>query len=144
MLTFDVSIIGPWVAAKTGGTWGEGRGQGIGKIVDGKLIAGVLYEDFNQANIFCHIAGEGNWADRGFLGIIFHYPFIQLKVRRITVPIDGKNDKSIKLVEHMGFKLESRLEQATLDSDLLLYRLFKDECKYLKGKYVQSLRATST
>jgi RimJ/RimL family protein N-acetyltransferase len=139
MLTFDASIIGPWVSEKTGGTWCAGRGQAIGKVVDRKLVAGVLYEDFNKANVVCHIAGEGNWADRRFLAIIFDYPFNQLKVRRITVPIAGNNAKSIKLVEHMGFQLESRLEQATLDSDLLLFRLFKDECKYLKGKYADSI-----
>ena len=139
MLTFDVSIIGPWVSERTGGSWCAGRGQGIGKLVDGKLVAGVLYEDYNRANVVCHIAGEGNWADRRFLGVIFDYPFNQLKVRRITVPIAGNNAKSIKLVEHMGFQLESRLEQATLDSDILLFRLFKDECKYLKGKYADSI-----
>jgi RimJ/RimL family protein N-acetyltransferase len=139
MLTFDASIVGPWVAEKTGGSWCAGRGQAIGKLVDGKLTAGVLYEDYNGANVVCHIAGLGNWADRRFLGVIFDYPFNQLKVKRITVPVCGSNVKSMKLVEHMGFVLESRLEQATLDSDLLLYRLFKDECKYLKGKYADSI-----
>jgi RimJ/RimL family protein N-acetyltransferase len=139
MLIFDASIVGPWVSEKTGGTWCAGRGQAIGKLTDGKLVAGVLYEDFNGANVVCHIAGKGQWADRRFLAVIFDYPFNQLKVRRITVPVDGKNIKSQKLVEHMGFVLESRLEQATLDSDLLLYRLFKDDCKYLKGKYADSI-----
>jgi RimJ/RimL family protein N-acetyltransferase len=139
MLIFDASIVGPWVSKKTGGSWCDGRGQAIGKVVDGKLVAGVLYEDFNRANIVCHIAGEENWADRRFLAVIFDFPFNQLKARRITVPIDGKNVKSQKLVEHMGFVLESRLEQATLDSDILLFRLFKDECKYLKGKYADSI-----
>lgn len=139
MLTFDASIIGPWVSEKTGGSWCAGRGQGIGKLVDGKLVAGVLYEDYNKANVVCHIAGEGQWADRRFLAIIFDFPFNQLKVKRITVPIAGNNANSIKLVEHMGFQLESRLEQATLDSDILLFRLFKDECKYLKGKYADSI-----
>jgi RimJ/RimL family protein N-acetyltransferase len=139
MLTFDASIVGPWVSQKTGGTWCEGRGQAIGKLVDGQLVAGVLYEDFNGANVVCHIAGEGKWADRQFLAVIFDYPFNQMKVRRMTAPINASNARSVKLVEHMGFVLESRLEQATLDSDLLLYRLFKDECKYLRGKYADSI-----
>jgi len=144
MVFFDASIIGPWVAEKTGGSWCVGRGQAIGKLKDGNLVAGVLYEDFNGANVVCHIAGEGGWADRRFLGIIFDFPFNQLKVRRITVPVNGDNEKSIRLVEHMGFKLESRLEQATLDSDILLYRLFKDECKYLRGNYGKSIGSTTT
>lgn len=135
MITSDVRLIGPWVAEKTGGTWCYGRGSGLGKIKDGKLVAGVLYEDYNGANVVCHIRGEPGWADRRFLGIIFDYPFNQLNVKRITVPVNSTNKESIKLVTHMGFTLESGLAQATPDGDLLLFCLFKKDCKYIRGKY---------
>ena len=135
MITNDVRLIGPWVAEKTGGTWCYGRGSGLGKIKDGKLVAGVLYEDYNGANVVCHIRGEPGWADRRFLGIIFDYPFNQLNVKRITVPVNSTNKESIKLVTHMGFTLESGLAQATPDGDLLLFCLFKKDCKYIRGKY---------
>lgn len=137
-LCFDDDIIGPWVASKTGGTWCKGRSSSIGKIVDGKIVAGVLYEDFNGANIMCHIAGEGAWACRKYLNIIFDYPFNQLKVKRITVPVASTNAKSIGLVEKMGFIIDAKLAQATPDGDLLVYRLFRDECKYIKGNYGKS------
>jgi RimJ/RimL family protein N-acetyltransferase len=104
----------------------------------GKLMAGVLYEDWNGANVVCHIAGEGNWATRDFLGVIFDYPFNQLKVRRITVPVNSDNEKSINLVNRMGFQLECTLAQAIPSGDLHLFRLFRDECKFLKGKYALS------
>ena len=135
MITNDVRLIGPWVAEKTGGTWCYGRGSGLGKIKDGRLVAGVLYEDYNGANVVCHIRGEPGWADRRFLGIIFDYPFNQLNVKRITVPVNSTNKESIKLVTHMGFTLESGLAQATPDGDLLLFCLFKKDCKYIRGKY---------
>lgn len=135
-LCLDAEIVGPWVASRTGGTWSPGRGTAIGKLDDqGKLIAGVLYEDWNGANIVCHIAGEGNWASRQFLNVIFDYPFNQLKVRRITVPVGSTNIKSIHLVTRMGFALESTLAQAIPGGDLLLYRMFRSECQYLRGKY---------
>jgi len=98
-------------------------------------VAGVLYEDYNGANVVCHIRGEPGWADRRFLGIIFDYPFNQLNVKRITVPVNSTNKESIKLVTHMGFTLESTLAQATPDGDLLLFCLFKKDCKYIRGKY---------
>lgn len=75
-ICFDPQIVGPWVSKKTGGTWSEGRGTAIGKIKDGKLIAGVLYEDWNGANVICHIAGDSGWACRMYLGLIFDYPSI--------------------------------------------------------------------
>lgn len=135
-LCLDAEIVGPWVASRTGGTWSPGRGAAIGKLDDqGNLIAGVLYEDWNGANIMCHIAGEGNWASRQFLNVIFDYPFNQLEVRRITVPVGSTNIKSIHLVTRMGFALESTLAQAITSGNLLLYRMFRSECQYLRGKY---------
>lgn len=141
MIFFEAGIIGPWVCEKAGGTWIPGRGTAIGQIKDGDITAGVLYEDFNGANIMCHIRGEQGWANRRFLGVIYDYPFCQLKVKRITVPVASTNQESIRLVEHMGFTLESRLERAIPDSgDLLLYRMFAEECKYIRGRYALPAR----
>ena len=134
-LFYDAEVIGPWVCERAGGTWLPGRATAIGQMKDGQINAGVLYEDYNGANVVCHIAGEGLWANRRLLATIFDYPFNQLKVRRITVPINSTNTKSINLVNRMGFKLESTLAQATPEGDLCLFRLFWDECKYLEEKY---------
>jgi RimJ/RimL family protein N-acetyltransferase len=113
----------------------SGRGSAIGRVVDGELVAGVLYEDWNGTNVVCHIAGDGNWASRLFLGVIFDYPFNQLNVKRLTVPVSSVNAKSINLVTRMGFELECTLEQATPDGDLHLFRMWRDDCKFLRGKY---------
>lgn len=139
MLCLDASRVGPWVCERAGGTWVPGRGTAIGRLVDGELVAGVLYEDFTHANIVCHIAGVGNWATKGYLGAIFHYPFAQLKVRRITVPVCSTNLRSIALVTRMGFTIEARLSRATPAGDLLLFAMFKDECRFLGGRYAVSL-----
>ena len=138
-------LIGPWVSERTGGTWTPGRGTAIGKVAhDGTIQAGALYEDYNGANIVCHIAGDGNWATREFLRVIFDYPFRQLGVKRITAPIASTNVKSVNLVTRMGFTLECTLAQATPDGDMFLFRMFRDECKYLRGKYGQSISTSST
>ena len=141
-LCVDAETVGPWVAEKTGGAWTPQRGAAIGKISDNTLVAGVIYEDFNKVNVVCHIAGEGVWATREFLNAIFDYPFNQLKVNRITVPVDGSNAKSIALVERLGFKIEARLLRATPTNDLLIYAMFKDDCKYIKGEYLGKIGIT--
>lgn len=138
-LCFDASIIGPWVCEAVGGTWYKERATAIGQTVNGKLNAGVLYEDWNGVNVVCHIRGVGNWASREFLSTIFDYPFNQLKVKRITVAVHDDNAPSIRLVKKMGFALESKLEQANpRGGDILVFRMFRDECKYLRGKYAAS------
>lgn len=139
MLCLDAARVGPWVCERAGGTWVEGRGSAIGRLVDGELVAGVLYEDWNGANVMCHIAGAGNWATRHYLGVIFHYPFCQIGARRITVPVCSTNAKCIAMVERMGFTMEARLHRATPVGDLLLFVMFKDECKFLGGRYAESL-----
>jgi len=136
IITTDASLVGPWVCARGGGNWFPGRGTAIGKLdKNANLIAGVLYEDWNGSNIVCHIAGEGNWATKEFLNVIFDYPFNQVGAKRITAPVAESSIESIKLVTRMGFKLECNLKQATPTGDLLLFVIFKDDCKYLKGKY---------
>lgn len=141
ILCLDEKIVVPWVYAKTGGAFTDTSTRGIGKMDNkGQLQAGVAYELCNGVNIYCHIAGLGNWACREFLAVIFDYPFNQIGVRRITVPVCSTNTASKKLVQKMGFKLESTLSQATPGGDMLIYRMFKDECKYLRGRYAKRLK----
>lgn len=130
--------VGPWVCERAGGSWVNGRGSAIGLEHAGELIAGVLYEDWNGAHVVCHIAATGNWASRQYLGTIFDYPFNQLGVNRITVPVESANQACIRMVRHMGFEQEATLLRAGRTGDLLLFRLFKNDCRYLKGKYALS------
>jgi len=144
VLCLDAERVGPWVCDRAGGTWVKGRGTAIGRLVDGELVAGVLYEDFTGPNVVCHIAGDGNWATRGYLGVIFDYPFNQLGVKRITVPVCSANLRCIALVKRMGFIMEARLSRATPAGDLLLFAMFKDDCRYLGGRYGKEFSACCT
>lgn len=131
-LSFDAEEIGPWVCDGTGGTWISGRGTAIGRLSGGRLVAGVLYEDWNGANVVCHIRGIGNWATRDYLRIIFDYPFNQLGVRRITCPVDSSNTVSNHFVSRLGFSLECSLVGATPSGNLNIYRMTRDECRFLR------------
>ena len=107
-----------WVAKRVPGDFGQA--QGIGWQRDGRIIAGVIYEDFNGVNVFCHIAAEGALT-RPFLWTIFDYPFNQLRVKRITVPVAATNGRSMRFVQHLGFRFEARLTDAHPSGDLLIY-----------------------
>tara|TARA_R110000868_G_scaffold247991_3_gene504353 strand:+ start:7868 stop:8314 length:447 start_codon:yes stop_codon:yes gene_type:complete len=143
-LSFDAELIGPWVAERTGGKWTKGRGSAIGKIKDGELVAGILYEDSNGTNIMGHIAGEGQWLDKTLLWIMFDYPFRQLGVNRITASVNSDNVKSIAFLERIGFIMEARLHGATSKGDILLFRMFKSECKYLESRYGKTAIGTTS
>ena len=129
------AVVGPWVCARIGGTWINGRGTTIGLQRSGELVAGILYEDCNGVNVNMHVASDGSrrWMTRELLHFAFWYPFEQLGVKRVTGTVPASNDDARRLDEHLGFVLEARLEKAHPDGDLLIYRMFRHECKWLRS-----------
>lgn len=133
-VTFDEDIVGPWVCERAGGQYQPGRFKAIGRVKDGKIVAGVLYEDTNGVNVFCHIAGEGRWANRHFLWLIFHYPFVQLGLNRITTVIEPQNTVSQEFTQRLGFEIETKLKDSHPLGDLWVLRMFKRDCRWLEKK----------
>jgi RimJ/RimL family protein N-acetyltransferase len=108
--------------------------QGIGLQKDGELIAGVIYDDYNGSNVWMHVAARPGkqWLNREYLHACFYYPFIQLGVKRISGWVEASNADARRFDEHIGFKQEAVLSNAARDGgDVIIYRLFKDECKYV-------------
>ncbi len=138
-------VIGPevvsWVAEKTNEFGNFGCATGIGWQAKGMLIAGVAYAEWNGANVVCHIASNGSkrWLTRKYLQTIFDYPFNQLCVKRITVCVGEGNKDSRRFVTHLGFELEATLRNAHPTGDLLVFRLFKDDCRWISPAFCKPL-----
>lgn len=129
-MIFDPDIIGPWVCARHGGTYVHGSASAIGRVRDGEIVGGIIYEDFNGANVICHIASEGrSWLNRTFLWMIFDYPFRQLKVKRMTAPIASVNRQARRFVERLGFEEECALKDAHPEGDLIIYRMVQSNAR---------------
>ena len=134
MISLDADVIGPWVANHSGGDWHPNKGVAIGWLSSGAIVAGTIYEQWNGAQVVCHIAGVGNWLKRQYLWTIFDYPFNQLKVKRITAPVSSSNTKCRKFLEHLGFTAEATLKDADPGGDLIIYKMTRDECRWLRMK----------
>lgn len=131
------SVVGPWVTAKAGGTWVPGRGATIGLAsLEKGLLAGVLYEDWNGANVLMHVAAAPGreWLCREFLWYCFHYPFVELGVKRVTGIVPSTNLEARRFDEHLGFTLEATLKDAHPTGDLLVYAMRKEDCRWLNIK----------
>ncbi len=141
ILTGRDELVGPWVCKRTGGEWWPGMGTAIGLEQDGKLIAGVLYDNYNGANIQMHVAGEGRrWLNRDYLRFCFHYPFNQLKVKRITGIVPSVNDDALKFDTHIGFRYETTLRDAHPDGDLIVLVMRREDCRWIgddHGKQIE-------
>lgn len=131
-------VIGPgvveWVASQmTRPGQYENSPIGIG-IRDGKgYLAGVVYEGYNGVNINMHVAAaRANWMTRQYLYICFHYPFVQLACTRISAFVEDENEAALRFDKHLGFTEECRLERAYERGDIVVLRMFKEDCKWLR------------
>lgn len=104
----------------------------------GELTAAVAYTGFNEAQMVMSVAIKKSPSKR-FFAMMFDYPFNRAPVNRLTAFIRSDNEKSINLAQRCGFVLESTMKQATLDADMLVFRLFKNECRFLDHKYQKLL-----
>ena len=134
---------GHWTAEQTKGKYFEANSQSIGLKQNGEFVAGVIYENWNRRTITCHIAISGRLTPR-YLAVIFDYPFNVCDVKKIIVPVDSTNSKSVNLVEKMGFTEEARIKDGMADGDMILYTLAKNDCKYLGERYEKRTSRTAS
>ncbi len=139
IVTEPKEAIAKFVADGIGHVHGYQNYSAIGLEQDGKLVAGVVYTDFNGRNITAAIYGVGKkWLNREFLWFMFWYPFEQAGAERITATIEVFNKESHNLVQRLGFTHEATLQRAGRFGDLCVYRMFRDDCKWLKElRYVR-------
>jgi RimJ/RimL family protein N-acetyltransferase len=126
--------IGHWVAQKIEGGYFAEQSSAIGLMKDGKILAGVIYENWNKQTVFCHIAIQGRLT-KSYLKAIFDYPFNVLNVQKIIVPVVTDNQKSIKLVTNMGFAEEARIKDGSPLGDIIFMTLAKKDCRFLGVHY---------
>lgn len=134
----DRHVVGPWVADRINGQFWAENSAAIG-LYRGKLVAGVIYENYNLASVVCHIAVEGALTPT-YLAAIFDYPFNVLGVRKIVVPVAESNLQSIDFVSKLGFTKEAQLLDAHPDGSLLLFTMNREQCKFIGERYGKRLK----
>lgn len=127
----DAARVGAWCAQRAGFIV-HPTDAAIGLERDGKLIAGVVYQDYNGVNIAMHVAAEGkNWLCREYLWFCFYYPFVQLGVKRVTGMTAGNNEIALRFQLNLGFEREFTMKDAHPDGDLVILKMTRDKCKWL-------------
>lgn len=112
------------------GTIGVLAGRATGE----EILAGIVYDNFNGANICMHVGAKPgvNWVSRKLLHLAFDYPFRQLGCRRVTGLVPESNVAARRFNEHLGFKVEARIRAGAMDGDVLIYAMFREECRFLQ------------
>jgi RimJ/RimL family protein N-acetyltransferase len=102
----------------------------------GEIQALVLYGDYTPENLQMHIASRSpKWCKRGVLRGLFHYPFEQLRVGRVTAITSKGNKRARRFLERLGYRLEG-VHPKMLSGGRAgcSYGLIKDDCKWLQTK----------
>lgn len=127
----DEERIAQWVQERLPNFLGwNGHYRAVGYELRGHLAGGIVYTQHSATNIVVATVLEAPLT-RQFLRSIFHYPFVQLRCRRMTALVDAKNLKSQRLVEHVGFVREGLMRDAAPNDDVILYGLLKRDCRFL-------------
>jgi RimJ/RimL family protein N-acetyltransferase len=127
--------VAEWARDHTGGNLWDGQYVAIGLEQGSELIAALGFTSYlpggSVSGHICAIPGK-RWMTRPFLRMIFMYPFLQLKVQRFNAWIPAKNLAVKNFVEHLGFTFEHRLPRMLANDDVLLYRMFREDCRWLE------------
>lgn len=105
----------------------------IGIESDGETVAVALFNLFLGEGCCAHIATNGarNWASRSALRALFAFPFIQVNLDRITLPIASQNITSQVLALKLGFSFEGRLRNGANGDDEIIMGMLREECPWL-------------
>lgn len=138
-VTDDRPALLAWAAERIGLACFKLDAKAIGIKRRGELVAVVVYDSFSAADCNMHVAsdGRGTWLSRSVLVAVFHYPFVQLKLRRVTALIPAKKTHAIRFNEHLGFKLEGFCPEAMPDDDLQIRGMLRRECRFIPQEYRQ-------
>jgi|TARA_B110000263_G_C15066661_1_gene399985 RimJ/RimL family protein N-acetyltransferase len=103
----------------------------IGVISEGKLIAGVVYNEWQpeyktiQLNI---AATNPMWARKEVISGLLAYPFYQVDVFKCWLTIPSDNKRSLKMTDHVGFTKEGVMaHQFGKKRHAVIKRMFKPD-----------------
>jgi hypothetical protein len=99
----------------------------------GKLLGGVIFQDYTGNSMNIHVAGfDPKWINKDMLWVTFHYPFIQCNCRALFGLVPASNSKALEFDFKLGFKEVARIEDVFPDGPLVVVKMMRDECRWLK------------
>jgi RimJ/RimL family protein N-acetyltransferase len=100
---------------------------------DGKVLGGVFFTDYNYASIQSHVASFApNWLTQDLLYLMFDYPFMQVKCKKIILTIPSFNLQALAFASKLGFTSEAYIKDVFPNGGMCVLSMTKDDCRFLK------------
>src|SRR3990167_11046547 len=119
LMLFSGPGVVEWVESQLAAQYAA-NAVGIGWRRRGRFVAGLVFEGYNGANIFVHIAklrGEPMPVD--LIAAMFDYPFRQLGLRRMSAMIADRNKESKRFAKRSEEHTSELQSQSNLVCRLL-------------------------
>jgi hypothetical protein len=106
----------------------------IGWERDGELVAGCLFNNWNETSVCMHIASEGrSWLTRKFLFACFDYPFNEAGKKIVLGHVGSKNFDALRFDLHLGFKHHTTIPDAHPDGALHILTMRREDCRWIRN-----------
>ena len=111
--------------------------KAIGCCEGDEILAVTVFDGFSACDCNMHIAsdGTGRWLNRDFLLRCFAYPFVQLKLRRVTGLVPSRNERALSFDLNLGFEYEGRCRNALPDDDIIVLGMLRENCRFIPLEY---------
>jgi len=137
-LTFDFERVARFALPRTGAVLCLGM-RALGLERDGKVVAGFLFELYDGQNIWAHAAFESpHDLTRELLSACLRYIFVVCGCKRAWGRICEGNERSERFVNRLGAQCVACLPCADGDSNMLIYRLRKDDLPWQYRRFLRS------
>ena len=106
-------------------------------VIDGEwLIAGVVYNNYREANIEMTIASiSPRWCASRILRGLFWYPFGQIGCHRVTAVTEHTNQPVREFIRRLGFIEEGVMRRSYLNgNDAVIHGMLREECRWIGDK----------
>jgi RimJ/RimL family protein N-acetyltransferase len=106
-----------------------GDSQCIAVYRSDKIAAVICYTNYRKVDIEMSFASDNpRWATRQMIAVLLSFPFVQLKVQRVTSMILKSNKRARKLIVGAGFVEEGAHRHAGPNKELMLsYGMTRDD-----------------
>jgi hypothetical protein len=137
MIVFNNEEHGRAIAKAAGCNFNPECDRSISRVSDedGELLGGVIYQSFTGESIAMHVAGfDDRWINRDLVWVCFHYPFVQLGVKRIFGQVPESNKQALEFDLRLGFRFLVKVDGVFRDGGVIVLVLERDDCQWLNYK----------
>lgn len=126
-------IDGTLIASRAGVPFDTSVDTVISRRHGSRLLGGVIFKNYTKASICAHMAGlDPMWISKSLIWAVFHYAFIQLKVRKFFAEVPASNHRALVINRKFGFIEEARIKDVFEDGDLIVLAMRPEQCKWLR------------